>query len=175
VPKRKKLVTVAEGQIFAIPLFVSRTDTLVRFKKSDFEGKGKRFAFMRVITDLMGGGILIEVFDLTGGLDTPISLIAKANRLFRPVSITGLGIHKKRWPSMGIQDGYDKNRDSDFKNIGLVASPYSDPVLWKGGVKRRISLEDSKAHEPWIWWQAHHLEERIIRELKSKTKSRARK
>ena len=58
-----KLANVAGGEIFAIPLFLSDRSELERFKKSDFLGEDKKFAYCRVIKDLGGGGILIEVFN----------------------------------------------------------------------------------------------------------------
>ncbi len=168
----KKLVTVQEGEILAIPLFLSGEDLLRRFKKSDFQGQGKVFAFGRVIADLAGGGILIEIFDLAGGLDTPIARITASARLFRPLAISGLAIHEKRWPSLGHQEDYDKYRDSDFTNIGLVQGVAENPVLWKGGVKQKIRPEEAQAHEPWIIWQEDKLEERVLKEMRAKKKMR---
>ncbi|MBQ4818698.1 hypothetical protein J8M14_01415 [Aquimarina sp. MMG016] len=49
-----------------------------------------------MIDDLKGGGILIEVFDHIGVLNEPLSDILKSNRLFPPISASGLGIGKKR-------------------------------------------------------------------------------
>jgi hypothetical protein len=162
---RKKLVTVEEGEVYAIPLFVSDEDPSRRFKKADFEGKGQQFAFLRIVTDTGGGGIIVEIFDLVGGLDMPVAEIVQAQRLFRPVAITGLGIHKRRWPRIGRQVGYDMERDSCYSAIELVSSPFDHPTLFRGGKQSPISIEQAAKHEPWTMWRAHHLEKRIISEL----------
>ena len=162
---RKKLVVVEEGEIYAIPLFVADEDPARRFKKADLEGKGKPFAFLRIVTDTGGGGIIVEIFDVVGGLDMPVAEVVQAGRLFRPVSITGLGIHKRRWPRIGRQMGYDKERDSCYSAITLVSSPFDHPTLFVGGKESPISIEKAAEYEPWTMWRAHHLEKRIISEL----------
>ena len=160
----KIIVKVQNGDIFAIPLFVSKKNALHRFKKSDFEGPNRHFAFMRVVTPLHAGGILVEILDIEGTLTTPLSDIIQAPRLFRPVAVTGLAIHKKRWPWVGRQPGYDKERTSGFSSIELVEGTYEEPVLWRGGKKKPITPKEA------IWWNPAALEDRIIVALKSKRK-----
>ena len=96
-----KLANVSGGEIFAIPLFLTDRSDLERFKKSDFSGENKKFAYCRIIKDRGGGGILIEVFTLIDGLSPEIEDIIQSGRLFPPIAINGLGIYKKRWPKVG--------------------------------------------------------------------------
>lgn len=163
----KKLVEVAEGEIFAIPLFVADKSPTTRFTKKDLADAGKSFAFMRVVTDTGGGGIIIEVFDLIGNLATPIADIIKAHRLFRPVAITSLPIYKKRWPRLGAHPSYDRERDSGYSAIELVISPFDHPKLWRGGSTSAIPVAEAGKYEPWTYWGAHHLEKRIMEELRA--------
>jgi hypothetical protein len=161
-------VRVEEGDLFAIPLFVYSKNSLHRFKTADFEGPNCRFVFMRVVASLRGGGILVEVLDIEGPLDTMPSRIIQACRLFRPVAVTGLAIHKKRWPHIGRQEGYDKERMSQFSSIELVEGTEDLPVLWRGGRKEAITPQEASRLERWITWTGPSLEKRIIGELKSR-------
>ena len=165
----KKLVEVKDGEIFAIPLFVANLSPITRFTKKDFAGPDKSFAFMRVITDTGGSGIIIEIFDLLGNLATPLPDIIKARRLFRPIAVTSLPIYKKRWPRLGIHPGFDRERDSGYSAIELVMSPFDHPKLWRGGSTSTISVDEAGKYEPWTYWGAHHLERRILEELQRRT------
>lgn len=163
---RKKLVETQPGEIFAIPLFASNIDELKRFAKKDHAGPDRKYAFMRVIEDRAGSGIICEVFDLVGDLKTPVANIVASSRLFRPISVSGLGIYKKRWPAAGRHDDYDRERDSGYSEIALVLSPFDEPVLWKGGAKASISKKEVAKYEPWTIWGEQKLENRIIAALK---------
>ena len=147
---------------------------LTRFTKKDLARPDARFAFMRVIEDRAGSGLVIEVLNLTASLDTPIAEVVRAKRLFRPVTVTRLAIDKKRWTPMGVQENYDRERDAGYSDISLDLSPTHDPVLWKGGVKTPMSLEEASRHEPWTFWNAGKLEKRIIDALQSLADLRAR-
>lgn len=165
-----KLANVSGGEIFAIPLFLSDRSELARFKKSDFSGENKKFAYCRIIKDLGGGGILIEVFTLIDGLSPEIEDIIQSGRLFPPIAINGLGIYKKRWPKVGQQEKYDCEIDSHFSQIQLVlpALPHEKPRLWQNGQEKFISFEESKDYEEWTVWLSSHLEKRIIESLKAR-------
>ena len=159
-----KLANVTGGDIFAIPLFLSDRSELERFKKSNFLGEDKKFAYCRVIKDLGGGGILIEVFNLIDGLSPTVDGIIQSGRLFPPIAINGLGIYKKRWPKVGQEEKYDCEIDSHFSQIQLLlpALPGESPRLWQNGQEKFISLEESKDYEEWTIWLSSHLEKRII-------------
>ena len=165
-----KLANVIGGDIFAIPLFLSDRSELERFKKSDFLGEDKKFAYCRVIKDLGGGGILIEVFNLIDGLSPTVDGIIQSGRLFPPIAINRLGIYKKRWPKVGQEEKYDCEIDSHFSQIQLLlpALPGESPRLWQNGQEKFISLEESKDYEEWTIWLSSHIEKRIIETLKAR-------
>ena len=165
-----KLANVIGGDIFAIPLFLSDRSELERFKKSDFLGEDKKFAYCRVIKDLGGGGILIEVFNLIDGLSPTVDGIIQSGRLFPPIAINGLSIYKKRWPKVGQEEKYDCEIDSHFSQIQLLlpALPGESPRLWQNGQEKFISLEESKNYEEWTIWLSSHIEKRIIETLKAR-------
>lgn len=162
---KKKLVSVAGGEIYAIPLFVSEEPELKRFTKKDFSGEGQEFAFMRAISDEQGAGIIIEVFDCVGDLATPLPTILSAQRLFRPIAISGLSLYKKRWPLVGMQEGYDKERDSRYSEIELVLWDRDNPTLWSPKSTLPLAPERVADYEMWTLWGASIVEKRIIAAL----------
>lgn len=165
-----KLANVSGGEIFAIPLFLSDRSELERFKKSDFLGDDKQFAYCRVIKDLGGGGILVEVFNLVAGLSPKLEEIIQSGRLFQPITISGLGIAKKRWIKVGQEANYDCETDSQFSQIQLLlpALPNELPRLWQNGQEKYISLDESNQCEKWVVWLSSHLEKRIIETLQAR-------
>ena len=167
---KNKLANVSGGEFFAIPLFLSDRSDLDRFKKADFLGQDKKFVYCRVIDDLGGGGIFIEIFNLVNGLSPELEAIIQSGRLFRPIAISGIGIYKKRWVKIGKQEDYDKENHSQFSKIQLVLQPMPNesPRLWQNGQERHISFEESNHYESWRIWSASHLEKRIIETLKEK-------
>ena len=165
-----KLANVSGGEIFAIPLFLSDRSELERFKKSDFLGDDKQFAYCRVIKDLGGGGILVEDFNLLPALSPKIEEIIQSGRLFQPITISGLAIAKKRWIKVGQEANYDCETDSQFSQIQLVlpALPHESPRLWQNGQEKSISLDESNQYEKWVVWLSSHLEKRIIETLQAR-------
>ena len=165
-----KLANVSGGEIFAIPLFLSDRSELERFKKSDFLGEDKQFAYCRVIKDLGGGGIIVEVFNLINGLSPEIENIIQSGRLFPPIAINGLGIYKKCWLKVGQQEKYDCEIDSHFSQIQLVlpALPHELPRLWQNGQEKYISADESNHYEKWVIWLSSHLEKKIIETLQGR-------
>ena len=161
-----KLANVNSGEIYAIPLFVSDKPDNESFVREKFIDRGKNFAFCRVIEDLAGGGILIELFDLIGTIDQDLHTVINSKRLFNPVSVSGLGFYKKRWKKNHTQSDYEKEKHSNYKNISLVAGAGESLQLWRGGNQLgMISETDAKQYEPWVTWRASHLEKRIINSL----------
>lgn len=157
---------INEGDIYSIPLFVSHDSSLKSYSTYNFGLDGQEFCFLRVIEDLVGAGILVEIFRCKGGLDTPIDNITQAPRLFEPVTITGSGIHKKRWRKIGSTKDYDKERDSEISKIKLVMGGYEDPRIWHHHQMRRPhGNEDIGKIEDAIMWRAHQLEKRVIKAL----------
>lgn len=154
------------GEVYAIPLFVSDIDNLTRFKKKDIFINDNDFAFTRIIEDTGGSGIIIEVFNYKGKMDSSINEIVSKNRLFPPVVISGLAMTKKRWVKIGFCDNYDKEIDSHYSEIGLIMRGIDKPILWKNGEETVAKDSDYEKYEKWEIWGADHLEKRIISSLK---------
>lgn len=167
--KRKRLAAVNCGEFYAIPLFLSEFSESQRFTKDDFMGDDKKYCYCRIIDD-KGVGIIIEVFNLVGNLSVDLMSIVNSGRLFDPVQIVGLGIYKKRWQKIGMQDNYDRERDSKLSEIRFVYPPLPGglPRLWENGQEREISFQESERYEPSRIWSAQHLEKRIIETLKAR-------
>jgi hypothetical protein len=159
------LVSVTPGEMFAVPLFVSDEPVNKRFGARAFDGRGNEFAYLRVIAETGGAGILVEVFDRVGPVTAELEPVTVADRLFRPVAVAGLGIYKKRWKSLGVTPEYDRERDSAYSEIQLVLGPREAPRLWRGGVESPVSVAEAAAFERWIVWTAPDLEKRIIAAL----------
>jgi Immunity protein 26 len=164
----KRLVSLNGGEIFAIPLFLSDIPENIRITKDQLEGRGKEFVFCRIISDQQGGGYFAEVFNLVGSLDQDLESIIKSGRLFRPISISVLGVYKKRWKKIHIQENYDKERDSKYSEIQLVEGAGDDLRLWQNGKREPISNDEAKRYEEWEIWGANRLERRIVKELFNK-------
>lgn len=160
---------IKPGQVYAIPLFLPQNDSkenIKDYRKESFENKGNQFAFCRIIKDMIGSGILIEVFDITGSLDQNVNDIFKAKRLFEPVASLGLGIKKGRWKKIHESKNYDQEKDSHFSQIKLVLGISSDDLrLWQNGRETPISEVEAKKYEKWTVWAPTELEKRIVKEL----------
>ncbi|CAM4090707.1 Immunity protein 26 of polymorphic toxin system [Flavobacterium branchiophilum] len=160
-----KTTKLKEGEIYAIPLFLSEVPSLKRILKKEFENRGKEFAFCRIIADKQGGGYFIEVFDLIGDLNQSMESIISANRLFEPIAISGLAMIKNRWRKLYTQDFYDKEKDSKYSEIKLVLGTNDDLKLFQNGKETPISEIEATKYEFWKIWGSSQLEKRIIEEL----------
>jgi hypothetical protein len=89
-----KSVNVKSGEVFAIPLFLSEEKDTRSFSRNKFNDEGQAFAYCRIFEDLGGGGILIEVFDLTGTINEETAGVYKSNRLFSLVAVSALESQK---------------------------------------------------------------------------------
>lgn len=149
------------GDIFAIPLFLQQVPTLTDFKRQKFQDRGKEFAFCRLISSLGGGGYLFEVFNFLGSLQTPQADILESSRLFPPIAASGLGIKKERWKRMYGTSNYDRERDSQYSEIGLVLGEAPNLRVWNNGTESPISDEAAANLERWVVWLPPQLEQRI--------------
>ena len=113
---------VIPGEVYAIPLFLADIIDMTRVSLKDLRGDDKKFAYFRIIEDLSGRGILVEVFNKVGTLDISIEEVVESMRLFPPVTITPLGIRKGRWRRIGKQENYNKEQDSMYSDITSVGS-----------------------------------------------------
>lgn len=159
------LVELQGGEIFAIPLFISDIPSHKSFSRDKFDDKGKEFAFCRIIENKKGSGYLAEVFDLVGYLKQDLESIITSKRLFRPIAVTGMGITKKRWKKIHVQENFNKETDSKASEIQLVLGTSDNFRLWQNGKETAISEIEAKNYEMWKIWMPAQLEKRIIEEL----------
>ncbi len=145
-----KLLSLIEGDIYSIPLFLSTEPDNKSFSRYKFGKEGEKFVFCRIISDLKGSGELIEVFDYVDDFNVDLLKVVESKLIFPALAIIGDGIFKKRWRRVGGKESYeyDKVRDSDFNNINLFEGSWDD--------------------EPITIWSASHLEQRIIDALAGK-------
>lgn len=160
---------IKAGSIYAIPLFLPGSgkdgdmkENTVSYSKQNFKEKGQEFAFCRIIEDLGASGILIEVFDVLGRLDTDPQIIISSGRLFSPVLVFGLGIRKKRWKLVSDKLNYDPQRDSNFSEIKIIKgiSPFL-LELWQNHKLTPISESEAQKYDKWRILYPTDLEEMI--------------
>ncbi|AXX91566.1 hypothetical protein CPU12_04985 [Malaciobacter molluscorum LMG 25693] len=163
----KKTLTVNEGDIYFIPLFLSHDMSNKSYFRYKFEEDRQNFCFLRIIKDLKGSGILIEVFKYIGNLKSPIESIISSGRLFEPVLIIGDGIHKKRWRKIGETLNYNCELHSNFNQIKLIIGGLDNPRIWQNH-KTKDPNEDISLIEEGIMWVACQLESRIVKLLSNK-------
>lgn len=121
-PKRYSI----DGEVVAIPLFLTENPK-AKLKKEDYN---KQFAFARAITEV-AGRTLIEVFNKTGDLNTPIDSIVSSGLLMKPFYTVWTPVLRKRWKSIYITPHYDKVTYSNYDNIELVLGSIDNLRVWK--------------------------------------------
>ena len=156
------------GEIFCIPLFWldEGYDSInkLKLKKDD---ENKLFSFGRVIEDMKGSGILVEIFKATGPMHLDYEDIINSGRLFDPIFIFWLPIKKKRWKIIYKTPDYNKFKDSTFNNINIVFGTYDNLYLKNlaSGKEIGITEKDSQKYEQSVIWYPIDLERRIGCEL----------
>ncbi|UTC66575.1 MULTISPECIES: Imm26 family immunity protein [unclassified Treponema] len=115
-----------DGEVVAIPLFLTENPK-AKLKKEDWN---KQFAFARAINEV-AGKTLIEVFNKTGNLNTPIDIIINSGILMKPFYTVWTPVLKKRWKSIYITPHYDKVTCSNYDNIELVLGSIDNLRVWK--------------------------------------------
>ena len=165
---KKKLVVINEGDLFAIPLFLTEVSPLTSFARDKFEGRGEAFTFLRVIKDMRGGGYICELFALVDGLEAPVERIIQTPRLCRPLVTSGIGVLKKRWKPMGRHEGFDPEVHARFSEIQLAIGSYDNRRLWQAGTETPISRSESEHYESWTVLQPQQLERRAVQELRAR-------
>jgi hypothetical protein len=156
------------GEIFCIPLFwLDEGYDSVNKLKLKKEDENKLFSFGRVIEDMKGCGILVEIFNATGTMSLDYEKIITSGRLFKPLFIFWLPIKKKRWKIIYKTPNYNKFNDSNFNDISVVFGSYDELYLetLSSGKKVFITEEDAKKYEQSIIWHPIDLERRIGCEL----------
>ena len=114
--KKKEIV---EGSIFCIPLFMPKDDWKLKLKLKE-EDSDKIFIFGRVIENGGGSGVLVEIFNKTGNLNTKIEDIVNSSLLINPIYIFWEGIIKERWKVVGKTSNYNKIKDSNYNEINII-------------------------------------------------------
>ncbi|EKO3629261.1 Imm26 family immunity protein [Vibrio metschnikovii] len=157
----KKTLTVNAGDIYFVPLFLINDMSNKSYVRYKFGEEGQIFCFLRVIKDLMGSGVLVEVFNYIGGVESSVSSIINSGRMFEPVLIVGDGIYKKRWRKIGETENYDCECHSNFSQIKLIIGGFERPKIWQNH-ETRDPDEDISLIEDGIMWAACQLESRIV-------------
>lgn len=159
---------VEEGSIFGIPLFMFKDDWDLKLKLED-KDNDKVFAFGRVIKDEGGSGVLVEIFNKTGSLNTEINEIVNSSLLFKPLYIFWIGVMKKRWKIIGKTENYDKYKDSNFSDINIIFGIDDNVRVFNYGTNEEIKIteeqEESLDCEYAVTWFPIDLENRIIEEI----------
>jgi len=153
-----KYLEAKEGSIFFIPLFLPNgiKENLKGYGRYKFEEKGP-YAFGRLIEDGKSLGHLIEIFNYVGAIPNEYSVIIDSGRMFAPVHTT-MGFQKKRYRFIFESMAYDKEIDSNYKEIGFRLAN----EIWKGGnVIKNYSKEDWKKYDDSILYPPTQLENKI--------------
>lgn len=157
----KKILTVNAGDIYFVPLFLSHDMSNKSYFRYKFGEEGQVFCFLRIVKDLMGSGILVEVFNYIGDANSSVESIIDSGRMFEPVLIIGDGIHKKRWRKINETENYDCEYHSNFSQIKLVIGGFDRPKIWQNN-ETRDPDEDISLIERGKMWAACQLESRIV-------------
>lgn len=157
----KRKLTVKPGDVYFVPLFLSHDISTKSYSRYKFGGEEQRFCFLRIIKDLMGSGLLVEVFNYVGDMESTVESITARERLFDPVLIVGDGIIKKRWRKIGETENYDCERHSRFSQIKLVIGGREQPKIWQNHETREPD-GDISSIEDGVMWVACQLESRIV-------------
>jgi hypothetical protein len=155
---------ITPGEIYAIPLHLTEVLPTKSMAKEKYDPDAT-YAFARIIEDLAGAGVLIEIFRYLGKLNSPCDTIESSGRLIPPVTISGIEFTKKRWRKVCDTPGYNKETHSQFSEITQVLGIAPDLRLWKGGKETgRISETEAMKHEEARIWFPNQIEQRIIKE-----------
>ena len=167
-----KFLDKKEGSIFFIPLFLPKNikDNNKSYYRYKFE-KEELYAFGRLIDDGEGSGDLIEIFNYCGNIPRNMSIIVNSSLMFAPLHIAQ-GFMKKRYRFIFEDNNYDKNRDSNYQDIGFVLGGY----LWKGGGKDKdlseIEMEEYlKYYNSMRIYAPTQLEKKILEKCPVRTDS----
>mgnify|MGYP002740933165 FL=1 len=151
-----KKIIVYPGEIFCIPLFMSKDDWDLKMKLSD-EDLDKEFAFGRVIET--SASVLVEIFKKIGSAKTSIDEIVNSGILFSPLKIFWDGVVKKRWRIIGKTENYDK--------LKMIFGVGEDFRLRHFSTKKEtpITREEFNGYEFSIVWFPIDLENRILKAI----------
>lgn len=154
------------GNVFCIPLFLPETikDNRKNYSRIKFDSTDQ-YAFGRLIEIDKSAGDLVEIFTYTGPIPNSVDVILNSGRLLDPLRVT-LGFEKKRWRFMFLCQDFDAIRDANYNEIAFVMGDRDDPVLWKGGTKSSISVEEAVKYNRWIIQPPTKVESMIREKIK---------
>jgi hypothetical protein len=150
-----------EGNIFFIPLFLDNNmkENNKIYSKYTFEDKAS-YAFGRLIKVDSTSGNLIEIFKYIGEIPSHSKIILDSGLLFEPIHIA-MAFSKKRWRFIFETENYNKEEDSNYKEICFTLGDRDSPILWKGGFESKISLDEAKKYKRWVIHHPTRIEEAI--------------
>lgn len=159
-----KKIIVYPGEIFCIPLFMSKDDWDLKMKLSD-EDLDKEFAFGRVIET--SSSVLVEIFKKIGSAKTSIDEIVNSGILFSPLLIFWDGVVKKRWRIIGKTENYDKYKHSNYDKLKMIFGVGEDFRLRHFSTKKEtpITREEFNGYQFSIVWFPIDLEKRILKAI----------
>jgi hypothetical protein len=150
-----------EGNIFFIPLFLENNmkENTKNYSKFKFE-KNANYAFGRLIKTDKPSGNLIEIFKYVGEIPEDNKIILKSGLLLEPINIA-MAFSKNRWRFIFETENYNKELDSNYKEICFILGDKDSPILWKGGIESKISLDEAKKYKRWVIHHPTRIEEAI--------------
>lgn len=156
-----KYMEEKEGNIFFIPLFLPLgiKDNRKSYSNYKFD-KDEDYAFGRLININKTTGDLIEVFNYRGSIPENKDIIINSGLMFEPIHIA-MAFEKKRWRFIFETENYDKEKDSNYSGITFLLGDISSPILWKGGQKMNISVDERSKYKEWIIHHPTRIEEGI--------------
>ncbi|MEM9103557.1 MAG: Imm26 family immunity protein [Pseudomonadota bacterium] len=163
-------IEVKGGEIYFIPLFLGDDYSLKNYAKYNFQKKDLEFCFCRIIASEDGAGILIEIFNHIGPINSTLENIIESERIIEPIYVAGDGIAKKRWRKIGESQGYDKEKNSDYSKIKFILGRGESKCVWCNG--KEFPLENFDDHiniESHKIWTAAQIENRLIELIKEKS------
>lgn len=150
-----------EGNVFFIPLFLENNmkENNKDYSKYKFD-ENENYAFGRLIEADNTSGNLIEVFKYIGKIPDNSEIILNSGLLFEPIHIA-MAFSKKRWRFIFEAKEYNKEVDSNYKEISFALGDRNSPVLWKGGSESKINVEEAKKYKRWIIHHPTRIEDAI--------------
>ncbi|WP_268847563.1 Imm26 family immunity protein [Flavobacterium aestivum] len=150
-----------EGGVFCIPLFLPNDlkDNRKNYSSSKYDSN-LEYAFGRLIEIDKSTGDLIEIFNYIGSIPVEKKVIIESGQMFTPIRITQ-AFEKKRWKFIFESENYKKEIDSNYSEICFVQGDRDFPILWKGGNKSNISIDEAKKYKRWVIHHPTRIEEAI--------------
>lgn len=150
-----------EGNIFCIPLFLPEDikDNRKNYARAQYD-PNLEYAFGRLIEINKSTGDLIEIFDYVGSIPFEKNVVIESGQMFTPIRITQ-AFEKKRWKFIFETENYNKEVNSNYKEICFVLGDRDSPILWKGGNKSNISIDEAKKYKRWVIHHPTRIEEAI--------------